>query len=564
MRLNTKQIIEFTGGETVVEPIDASELICGISWDSRSIEAGNLYVALPGERVDGHNFVADALRAGARAVLVQDVLSKDVRLLAREFGAAVIEVSNTAAAITDLARGWRPFLRGRVIAITGSTGKTSTKNLVRDVLSARFSVVATAGNQNNELGVPRTLLNADPETEIIVVEMGMRGLGQLSELCGFVRPDMGIITNVGESHIELLGSRENIARAKAELVAALPSGSGCAVLNAACPYTPFVIEHTCAAERGVELLCFGVEDAVASKNGEAEAATEYKAHVEREAEAATEYKAHVECEAEAEAECEAHVECEAEAATELPALYARARNVRLDEEGRANFTLCIGTANPQGDAAQACEANVARECENSAAQATDTDVAHATEADVVLSVRGIHNVSNALAAACVAARLHMDAETIAAALASSKPEAGRLVVCEARGGFTVIDDAYNANPDSMRASLAVLSAMQVRGRKVAVLGDMGELGSFAPACHEGIGRAAADSHIDTLLCVGELSKLMAAAAREAGMSADCVIECAGVADALEELDCILELGDAVLVKASHFMGLERIVKGLVN
>ena len=233
MRLNAKQIAAYTGGQFLVDPIDASALMTGITWDSREVRPGWLYVALPGERVDGHQFVEAALRAGAAGALVTDAPSQSCALLARELGAAIIEVPNTASAITDLARAWRSHLRGRVIGLTGSVGKTTTKNLTRDVCAAYGSVVATKANQNNELGVPRTLLNADPETAVVVVEMGMRGLGQIAELCDFVRPVWGLITNVGESHIELLGSRENIARAKSELFEALPAGMDAARISRA-------------------------------------------------------------------------------------------------------------------------------------------------------------------------------------------------------------------------------------------------------------------------------------------------------------------------------------------
>ena len=251
MRLNSKQIAAYTGGEFIVEPIDPTELMCGVTWDSREVEPGWLYVALPGERVDGHDFVGAALRAGARCALVTERPCEAVVLLAKELGAALIAVPNTASAVTDLAAQWRGHLRGRIIGLTGSTGKTTTKNLVRDVVAAAHSVVATKANQNNELGVPRTLLAADPETEVVVVEMGMRGLGQIAQLCRFVRPDWGLITNVGESHIELLGSRENIARAKAELACSLPAGTGRAFLNADDDYTAFTIGEAELAERNV-------------------------------------------------------------------------------------------------------------------------------------------------------------------------------------------------------------------------------------------------------------------------------------------------------------------------
>ncbi|WP_139652645.1 UDP-N-acetylmuramoyl-tripeptide--D-alanyl-D-alanine ligase [Raoultibacter phocaeensis] len=477
MRLNSKQIAEYTGGSFIVEPIDRSLLACGITWDSREIERGDLYVALPGERTDGHAYVGAALRSGAAVALVQERPDEATCLLAREMGAAIIEVSSTHAAVTDLARAWRGFLRGHIVALTGSTGKTTTKNLVRDVLAASFTVVATAGNQNNELGVPKTLLSADPETEVIVVEMGMRGRGQIAALCDFVKPGMGLITNVGESHIELLGSRENIARAKAELVEALPNGTGAAFLNASDEFTPYICEVAKTKERALQVWLYD-----GSADGADAAADAY------------------------------------------------ATDVALDDEGRPRFTL-----------------HVAGE-----------------EAPCALSLRGLHNVQNACAAAAVAAKFGMGASAIARALEQAQPEAGRQHVIRARGGFTVIDDAYNANPDSMRASLAMFSSLAVSGRRVAVLGDMGELGEYAVACHEGIGRAAAAAHLDYLLCVGELAGHIARAAREAGMDADTVLETDSVPGALGELDNLLEAGDAVLVKASHFMGLERVVGGLVN
>ena len=461
MRLNAKQIAGDAGGECRVGPVDASALMTGRTWDSREVRPGWLYVALPGERVDGHAFVEAALRAGAAGALVTDAPSQSCALLARELGAAIIEVPNTASAITDLARAWRSHLRGRVIGLTGSVGKTTTKNLTRDVCAAYGSVVATKANQNNELGVPRTLLNADPETAVVVVEMGMRGRGQIAELCDFVRPVWGLITNVGESHIELLGSRENIARAKAELLCALPEGTGRAFVNA-------------------------------------------------------------------DAACDQAVWAE---------------DVSLDAEGRPRFTLCARDAADHDDGAL---------------------FATVERVPCALSLTGAHNVDNACAAASVGFALGLDLATIAAALGASLPEPGRQEIIAARGGFTVINDAYNASPDSMRASLATFAATDVAGRRIAVLGDMGELGSFAPACHEGVGAAAASHHLDKLICIGELARHIAAGAEAAGMDAARISRADTVADVLEELDALLEPGDAVLVKASHFMGLTRIVEGLVN
>ncbi|MEF9841076.1 MAG: UDP-N-acetylmuramoyl-tripeptide--D-alanyl-D-alanine ligase [Raoultibacter sp.] len=478
MRLNAKQICEYTGGTLVVEPIDASKLIYGVTWDSRNVVDADLYVALPGERADGHDFIAAALRRGARAILVMQKPDEPSCALAREMGAAVIEVASTSAAVTDLARAWRRHLRGRVLALTGSTGKTTTKNLVRDVLAARFSVVATKGNQNNELGVPKTLLSADPETDVVVVEMGMRGLGQLEELCDFVCPDWGLVTNVGKSHIELLGSRENIARAKAELITALPSGTGRAFLNASDDFTDLVCEVAEVSSRDISVCRFDGSGSVSTSDG----------------------------------------------------IDVFATNVYLDAQGKPHFMLHT----PEGDA------------------------------PCILNLRGLHNVHNACAAAAVGVGFGMDVATIAHALNAAQPETGRQEILQSRDGCLVINDAYNANPDSMRASLLMFDALDVSGRRFAVLGDMGELGDFSQACHEDIGELAATLHLDYLVCIGKLAGFIASAARSRGMSADTIFETQSIAQALTELEMRLEPKDAVLVKASHSMGLERIVGGLVN
>ena len=198
MRLPIGKIAEYTSADYLVEPQGLEKEACGVTWDSREVKPGFVYVALPGERVDGHDFVEGALRSGAVAALVMHELPDAVLETAKAEGAAILRVDEAARAFTALARGWRGHLQGKVIALTGSMGKTTTKNLVRDVLSATFKTVATTANQNNELGVPRTLLEANADTEFVVVEMGMRGLGQLEELCAFVKPDISLITNVGE------------------------------------------------------------------------------------------------------------------------------------------------------------------------------------------------------------------------------------------------------------------------------------------------------------------------------------------------------------------------------
>ena len=484
MRLTVDEI---AAGANGTASIASDAVVTGVTWDSREVKPGDLYVCLPGERVDGHEFACVAVEGGAQAVMASRNLDLDV---------PVIAVDDTQAAFTRLATFWRRRLSGVVVGLTGSTGKTTTKSLVRDVLLAAGSVVATHANQNNELGVPRTLLMADADTRSVVVEMGMRGIGQIAELCDIAKPDWGLVTNVGESHIELLGSREAIAHAKAELLAALPDGRGIAFVNAADDYAAEMCRTACLAERGVRSVFFEGADA------------------------------------------HAHADELGIFAEKHPIVWAS--DTVLDAEGRPSFTMhaahfeAVGRPQANGDCACALE------------------------------LRGMHNVSNACSAAAVGLAAGLGLEQCCAVLAGSQPEKGRQRVLHSQVGFTVIDDAYNANPDSMAASLATFAAMEVPGKRIAVLGDMLELGDFARAGHERMGRLAAERHVDALICVGGLSRSIAASAIEAGMAAGAVRTCDDAASALAIARDLVRSGDAVLVKASHSIGLERVVEGLVN
>ena len=490
MKLTVAEIAEATHGEVrrASEAPQALDVCCiGLTWDSRAVAKGDLYVAFPGERVDGHDFAAAAVEAGAVAVLA----SRDV-----EVNAPVILVEDTNQAIIDLATFWRSRCKGTVVGLTGSTGKTTTKGLVRDVLSVAGTVVATKANQNNELGVPATLLAADEDTDFIVVEMGMRGMGQIEALCKIAKPDWGLVTNVGESHIELLGSRENIARAKGELFAALPEG-GVAFANEADEFTSALCPPE-LFDRGVLTVFFegGNERKHADELGVFDAPF---------------YN---------------------------PFVYAS--GIVLDVEGRPSFTMHA----TQFDAHGKPEADGTCEC--------------------LLELRGVHNVSNACSAAAVGLMAGLSLQQCCAALAKAQPEKGRQRIIRTQAGTTIVDDAYNANPDSMRASLATFAALDVPGRHIAVLGDMGELGGFSRECHERVGIIAAHSNLDFLLCVGELSEHIALAATDDGMPYSAVRHVSTVDSALIELKSLVKPGDAVLVKASHFMEFDRIVEGLVS
>ncbi len=474
---------EPTGAETA-----RAVVLEGLTWDSRSVTPGDLYVAFPGERVDGHDFAAAAVAAGAAAVLAMREVDVDV---------PVIMVPDTSRAVSDLAAYWRSRLKGTVVGLTGSTGKTTTKGLVRDVLSAAGTVVATKANQNNELGVPVTLLAADEDTDFVVVEMGMRGMGQIASLCEIVKPDWGLVTNVGESHIELLGSREDIAHAKAELLASLPEG-GVAFVNEADEFAGELCASANLRERNVSCVFF--------EGGNAWAHTDDLGVFD-----GPDFN---------------------------PFVYAS--GIVLDAEGRPSFSMHA----MQFDAIGKPEADGTCEC--------------------LLDLRGVHNVSNACSAAAVGLAAGLSLAQCCAALAKAQPEKGRQHIIHTKAGVTVVDDAYNANPDSMRASLATFAALDVPGRHIAVLGDMGELGAFARECHERVGIMTAKSGLDFLLCVGELSEHIALSAVDAGMPLSAVRHVTTVNAALIELESLVAPGDAVLVKASHFMEFDRIVEGLVS
>ncbi len=477
MRLNAKQIAGYTAANVLVESMEPSRLATGITWDSREVQPGDVYLALPGARVDGHDFVETALRAGAIVALVMRPITEQVKLCAQEMGAAILEVSSTEVALVDLARKWRSHLKGKVIALSGSTGKTTTKNLVRDVLSTTYKTVATHGNQNNELGVPKTILEADPETDYVVVEMGMRGLGQLESLCEFVKPDYALITNTGESHIELLGSKEAIIQAKAEVVEALTPGVGVAILNRALEQSTQRIEEIAHVVKN-EITVVGFDGSGLCRDN----------------------------------------------------ADVFAKDKTLDAEGRPSFVLCT----PLGQ----------QEC--------------------TLELRGEHNVHNACAAAAMGYVCGVGLDNIIKGLELSLPEVGRQEINTSAEGVLVINDAYNANPDSMRAALTTFSSMKVLGKRVAVLGDMGELGSYAKACHEGIGALVAKVPIDYLICIGTLARHIAHAAEQGGFSRDRIWTTLSTGEALGVLEPLVKKGDAVLVKASHSMELERIVRGLLN
>ena len=471
MEAELRFAISAIDGPVILPPANPRRIIRGLAWDSREVTKDGMFLAMPGEKADGNDYVRQAVRAGANIVVATRVPDDQTLAIAGEFDCAVIQVDDPLRAMRELAAAYRDSLSASVVGITGSTGKTTTKDIVASVLSQGMSTVATRANQNNELGVPATVLAANKQTQALIVEMGMRGLGQIEDLCSFVKPHIGLVTNVGVSHIELLGSRENIAKAKGELLAALPS-AGTAIVNGDDPMTPVMLEAA-SPDPGVRIVRFGLSEG-----------------------------------------------CD-----------VTATDVVFSEEGYPTFELVL----PDG----------------------------ATR-HVSLRLPGAHNVSNALSAAAVGYVLDMTPAAIAEGLILAQPTAQRFQTAHAACGALIIDDAYNANPDSMRAALSTLQHMDVAGRRIAVLGDMGELGEEAPSFHRSVGVCAARSDLDLLVCVGTLAADIATAAAEAGMPEESVLLYPDKGSAIEFLSPLLDSGDVVLVKASHAMRFDLIVKGLVG
>lgn len=456
------EVARATGGRLLIGSPEA--FLPEVSIDSRSITREQMFMPLTGERFRGQDFVLDVIDKGAAGVFTEewhDSLRSHVERSAHI--KAVVEVASGNQALMDTARLARGTSGAKTIAITGSSGKTSTKNLLAGALSMESKVHASPANYNNEVGVPLTIIKAPADVDFLVLELGMRGAGQIRELAMMAAPDIGVITNVGEAHLGLLGSRENLAAAKAELLEALPD-QGVAILNADDGYAP-VLARFCRAA----VLTFGLSERADF----------------------------------------------------------RATDVHLDEEARPTFVLRTPT----------------EECE------------------IALRVSGAHSVTNALAAAAAAVAAGASLAGVQRGLALVEPESMRLQTYEI-GEVKIINDCYNANPASVIAALATLRDTRAPGRRVAVLGDMAELGEHTREAHLRVGEAAAAMGVDLLIGVGVLARDILDGAVEAGMSGGDCQWFSDVNEAGEALAALARPGDLVLLKGSRVMGLERLVDRL--
>ncbi len=448
--LSLDQIAQFAGATR--QNGDGARTITNISTDSRSLRSGDLFVALRGDNFDGHKFISQAIQRGAAGAVVEKVWSGKTP---PEF--ALLRVADTISAYQRIAGEYRRSLGLKVVAVTGSNGKTSTKDFTASVLARRFRVTKTEGNFNNHIGLPQTILKANSRDEVAVWEIGMNHPGEIAPLAALARPDIAIITNIGVAHIEFLGSREAIAREKGDLAAAL-GPNGTLVLNSGDEFAATIAERTAA-----RVVFAGIE------RGE-----------------------------------------------------VRAEEIVQAASG-AEFRILEG--------AHRCHA--------------------------ILPVPGLHMVQNALLAIAAGRALGVSLEDCAAGLAAAPLTKARLQI-RAIAGVQFIDDSYNANPDSTKAALRTLAELETDGQRIAVLGQMAELGAESSRGHREVGETAAALGIDRLIALGEGGREIAEAARAAGLSASDVIATAEeVADSLGELT---RPGDIVLVKGSRAARTERVLE----
>lgn len=448
---------------------DGAAAVAGVCTDTRRLQPGDLFVALVGARFDGHDYLAEAVAKGCRGIVHSRPISARDATAWSAGGVSLILVRDTLDALGAIAREYRRRFELPLVAVTGSNGKTTTKEMIRAIASARFSVLASEGTFNNFVGVPTTLFRLKAWHTLAVLELGMNARGEIRRLAEIAAPEIGVVTNVGPAHLEFLETLDGVAAAKAELLDAMAASAGrgkTAVLNLDDPRVAAMAAG--AARAGLAVRTFG---------------------------------------------------------------RAEAADVRAEEVGRGagglDFLMRFRRA---GRAVR-----------------------------VSLPVFGLHNVSNALAAAAACEALGIAPEEIAGALRAMRLPPMRMEA-HTRGGVTIINDAYNANPASMAAAIETLASIRTRGRRILVIGDMLELGEASEAAHREIGALAASRGIDLLIAVGPQSALAADAAVAAGMPAGAVTRCRGVGEAGEALRAAAGEGDCVLLKGSRRMGLEKILE----
>ena len=440
---------------------DPGQVVERISTDSRSLGRGDCFIALCGPRFDGHEFVSDVARLGASAAVV----SNPTRAMNSPSALALLQVQDTLTALHKLATNYRRLMppTTRIIAVTGSSGKTTTKELIASVLNERFSLIETTANHNNQIGLPLNLLRLEPAHDFGVFELGTSRPGEIAVLAAMARPDIGVITNIGLGHVEFFGDEAGVAREKSALLRVLPrNGDGLAVLNADDRWY-----HELRACTNATVVTVGIDN------------------------------------------------------------FADIRASEIKINGDVKFRL-----------------NIAKKRE-----------------DVIVRLKtlGRHQIYNALEAAAVGYFAGMDLDEIRLGLENAQFPHMRMepVIIS---GVRFVNDCYNANPVSMKAALQMLHETPCEGRRVAVLGDMLELGAWTEKAHREIGGIAAGCGLSLLVTVGQSARLIAEAAVEAGMGTHLVLPVATAVEAAETLRMFVHEGDFVLVKGSRRLQLERILE----
>lgn len=442
------------------------KVICGAVIDSRLVEEDYLFIPIKGERVDGHKFIPQVFEKGACCCLSEVELEHPA--------GPYIKVASTEEALKRIAAFYRQSLSVKVVGITGSVGKTSTKEMIASVVSQKYHVHKTAGNFNNEIGLPLTVFGIRAEHEVAILEMGISDFNEMHRLAAVANPDICVITNIGLCHLENLGTRDGILQAKTECFEHMKAG-GVAILN-------------------------GDDDKLSTKKQVGERASVF---------------------------------------------YGFDAVPKIDEEGVPMAEKSIFATEVMNLGFEGMEA-----------------VIHTPQGEFKanITIPGEHNVYNALAATAVGLELGLGLEEIQKGIEEAKTIAGRTNLVKANG-MNVIDDCYNANPVSMEAALDVLS--HAKGRTIAVLGDMGELGENEKELHFGVGKCVAEKKIHTLFCAGTL-----AAEYQAGVESienDCHVYYFENRDGMiKALAAYVQAGDSILIKASHFMDFPKVVEALTK
>lgn len=456
--ITVKDIIKVTNGVLVVGNEDT--IFDGFSKNSKEIENGDFYLGFKGENTNGSIFFEEAFDRGAKGCIIQDIeITKEH--MEKYQDKVIIKVEDVVTAVQEIAKLKRSLYDIPVIAVTGSVGKTSTKDIVASVVAQKYKTLKTEGNYNNHIGLPLTILRLK-DHEALVVEMGMNHFGELTVLTKIAKPTVAVITNVGTAHIGILGSRENILKAKLEILEGLQKGGKIIINN-----DNDLLHSWYEENKGrYDIVTYGIENV-----------SDYMAE-----------------------------------------------DIVYNESG-SKFVL-------KGE-----------------------------NKSVIVPVGGNHFVQNSLCAIAVGKVNGIEMDRIVDGIEQFELTKRRMDISKLENGVTIINDCYNANFDSMKAAIEYLGKLENR-RKIAVLGDMLELGEFSKELHERVGAEVAKNKVDVLVIVGKEAKYIASAAEKNGIRKECIVECESNIDAIEVMRKIMRKDDCVLFKASNAMHFDEIIKGI--